>query len=568
MNDSSPHHVGIEQLRVGTHTKEGKHIILDGINLAIPRGKTLALVGESGSGKTLTAFSMVQLLPVNVDYGCGSHIYLNELALLEMPELAMQAIRGKRIGFVFQEPMTALNPVLTIEQQLRESMTWHDRPVPASAGIHERLVSLLDSVGIRDPLLCLQYYPHQLSGGMKQRVMIAMALAAEPDVLIADEPTTSVDAGIQTQIIELLKRIQREKNLSMLFITHDLNVVKVIADAVAVMYRGRIVEYADVNAFFAAPQHPYSQQLFAAIPSAAKRHHLLPVTMMVDDNPHQPGCQFANRCPWVMSRCRETEPALLARYAQHRVRCYLPEVQALPEQLINMRHDSLPAQSEPLLSVKQVCVYFPLKKGLLQRTVDVVKAVDEVSFAVYRGETLAIVGESGSGKTTLAKAIIGLLPLTAGEVHLNVDDVQTMQMVFQDPYASLNPKMRVADIIVEGLRARGQRIKEAATLPAVLTVLDQVSLSKQSINRYPHEFSGGQRQRIAIARALILSPALLILDEPTSALDLLVQAQVLNLLKTLQHELQLSYLFISHNLAAVSYLADRTLVMHAGHITQ
>lgn len=523
----------IQHLYVGTRSQSEQKLILKNVNLAIPRGKTLALVGESGSGKSLTALSAVQLLPTGLAYGDSSQILFDELSLLDLPELAMQKVRGKRIGFIFQEPMTALNPVLTIGQQLAETLNWHRIDVPdrprkwdlygRRKNHYPFLASLLESLGIAQPIRCLDDYPHQLSGGMKQRVMIAMALVAEPSLLIADEPTTAVDVTVQAQILSLLRQIQQERAFSMLFITHDLTVVRKVADYIAVMYHGEIVEYADVDSFFASPKHPYSQQLFNAIPSYQKRGSLLPVYGAT---------------------------ATLASFTAP---------------LLEPRR---------LLAVEGLSVYFPIKQGLFKRTVDVVKAVDQVSFHLDEGETLAVVGESGSGKTTLAKAIMGLVSITAGRLigskNNNAEDsiIRGIQMVFQDPYSSLNPKMLVADIIAEGLRARGEKIKNAATLPAILKLLDQVGLPKEVAKRYPHEFSGGQRQRIAIARALILSPKILVLDEPTSALDLSMQAQVLNLLKTLQQELQLSYLFITHNLSVMSYFADRVLVMHNGQIVE
>ncbi|NNM58689.1 MAG: ABC transporter ATP-binding protein [Legionellales bacterium] len=537
----SPHDYLIQHLSVGTCTQAEQKIILNDVNLAIPHGKTLALVGESGSGKSLTALSIIQLLPTGLAYGDKSQIYVDELSILDLPEHAMQQVRGKNIGFIFQEPMTALNPVLTIGQQLAETLTWHHIAVQniSSKGQvksyinkafsnlqkdqYHFLAALLFSLGITEPMRCLHCYPHQLSGGMKQRVMIAMALVAEPSFLIADEPTTAVDVTVQAQILSLLRQIQKERALSMLFITHDLSVVKQVADDIAVMYRGQIVEYADVATFFGSPQHPYSQQLFAAIPSYEKRGCLLPV---------------------------------------------LGEEGGIKLSPLSKEQDN-----QVLLEVKDLCIYFPIKQGLFRRTVEVVKAVDNVSFQLCGGETLAVVGESGSGKTTLAKAIMGLLTISSGNILYADSAVEfskksDIQMVFQDPYSSLNPKMLVADIIVEGLRARGERIKNAAKLPAVFKLLDQVGLPKESCNRYPHEFSGGQRQRIAIARALILSPKILLLDEPTSALDLSMQAQVLNLLKTLQQELQLSYLFITHNLSVMSYFADRALVMQNGHLVE
>ncbi|MFN7098487.1 MAG: oligopeptide/dipeptide ABC transporter ATP-binding protein, partial [Gammaproteobacteria bacterium] len=475
MNDTSPNHVEIKQLFVGTHTKAGNNIILDGINLAIPRGKTLALVGESGSGKSLTALSIAQLLPAKLAYGTKSQIHLDSLSILDLPEVVMQQIRGKRIGFIFQEPMTALNPVLTVEQQLRESMTWHGiiskkRFAHSSRKkqLQQTLISLLDAVGIEDSVRCLQCYPHQLSGGMKQRVMIAMALAAEPEILIADEPTTAVDVSIQAQILALLNHIKNTRQLSMLFITHDLGVVKKIADYIAVMYAGQIVEYAEVEAFFAAPQHPYSRQLIAAIPSYEKRNHLLPVTIVKNEDVQQLGCKFANRCPWVMPICQQTMPELLPRHEGHEVRCYLTEQKPMPVQSISVDNAfSIKHEQISLLSVQQLSVYFPIKKGIFKRTVDVVKAVENVSFELYQGETLAVVGESGSGKTTLAKAIIGLLAPTSGNIVYQQHDAtdenshtDIAQMIFQDPYSSLNPKMMVADLVAEGLRAKGQRIKD------------------------------------------------------------------------------------------------------------
>lgn len=566
MNDIHPNHLVIKQLRVGTHTKADQNIILEDVNLAIPRGKTLALVGESGSGKSLTALSVMQLLPTGIVYGEGSQIQLDNLEILDKSEQAMQSIRGKKIGFIFQEPMTALNPVLTIEQQLAEVLYWHNLIQGKSKKqVHQLLAALLASLDIQDPERCLQDYPHQLSGGMKQRVMIAMALVGEPELLIADEPTTAVDIKVQAQILALLKNIQQQRGLSMLFITHDLGVVKQIADQVAVMYHGQIVEYADVGPFFAAPQHPYSQQLFAAIPAYSKRDYLLPVTNNQPDSLLQNGCHFLSRCPWPLLLCAEAPPSLMLRDNDHSVRCYLNKSPQFSPQAISAKTPTDSIAVAPLLSVTHLRVYFPVKKSLFKGVTEVVKAVDDISFDLYTGETLAIVGESGSGKTTLAKALIGLLPITSGTVQCqNVN----MQMIFQDPYSSLNPKMLIADILAEGLRARGDKIKDASNCEAVWHALDQVGLSKTIINRYPHEFSGGQRQRIAIARALILSPDILICDEPTSALDLSVQAQVLNLLKTLQQELQLSYLFITHNLSAVSYLADRVLVMKAGKLIE
>ena len=500
----------IDRLSVAYQHKK----IIDTLDLRIRKGKTLALVGESGSGKTMTALSIAQLLPYFFVIAEESHLYFCGQDILSYSEKKMQSVRGREIGFIFQEPMTALNPVLTIGQQLSETMRWHGLITGGKQAEKEACINLLRRVKLPHPEYYLSVYPHELSGGMKQRAMIALALSGQPQLLIADEPTTALDVNIQADILVLLKEIQAASGLTLLFITHDLGVVKTIADDVAVMYQGKIVESADVTTFFKGPLHPYSQALFDAIPSYQKRHAYLPV--------------------------------------------------GLSDQAV-LPFKSVSVTSEPaLLTVEALRVYFPMKKKWFKPQ-EWRKAVDGVSFELYPGETVAIVGESGSGKTSLAKALMGLVPIFSGKVQLTDKNAQ---LIFQDPYASLNPKMRVGDIIAEGLRAKGERIRDAGRDSRIIDSLSSVGLNKTVIDRYPHEFSGGQRQRIAIARALILKPPLLICDEPTSALDLSIQAQILNLLKKLQIESHLSYLFISHNLSVVSYLADRVLVMKSGQVVE
>jgi peptide/nickel transport system ATP-binding protein len=573
--------LAIKALSVGKNTPASKSCLIENISLTVERGKTLALVGESGSGKSLTALSIMQLLPTGLQYGRQSEIWLQDNALLSLSEQQMQDFRGQRIGMIFQEPMTALNPVERVGKQISEVMRIHGTLSVQAA--KDKTYTLLDAVGIRDPKTCYQQYPHQLSGGMKQRVMIAMALAGEPELIIADEPTTAVDVRIQQQILDLLQQLQQQRQLTMIFITHDLAVAAEIADDIAVMYAGQIVEQAPITQFMQQPLHPYSQQLFAALPSLAKRGQLLPVTTAVDGNYRlHSGCRFASRCPYVIPACNQQVPALMEAKPQQFARCI--RVNELnehnPHSIIRENLIAQPSANEaklaqPILGMSDIKVHIPIRKGIFQRQVGAVKAVDGVSLALSAGKTLALVGESGCGKTTLAKALIGLMPITAGHITYQQQMLTAqsqrqayMQMIFQDPYASLNPKMLIADILVEGLRARGEKIKDATRYAPSLQMLDRVRLTAASIRCYPHEFSGGQRQRIAIARALLLAPQILICDEPTSALDMSVQAQVLNLLQELQQQDGLSYLFITHNLSVVAYLADEVAVMQAGKIVE
>ncbi|HAV89554.1 MAG TPA: microcin ABC transporter ATP-binding protein [Pseudomonas sp.] len=499
--------IEIRDLAVEFSHGESRQRVVEGVSFDIRKGETLALVGESGSGKSVTAHSILRLLPYPMASHPAGQILFHGEDLLQADEKRMRAIRGNRIAMVFQEPMTSLNPLHTVGKQINEVLSIHKglRGRAASA----RTLELLELVGIPNARERFRAYPHELSGGQRQRVMIAMALANEPELLIADEPTTALDVTVQLKILELLKDLQARLGMSLLLISHDLNLVRRVAHRACVMQRGRVVEQASCEQLFRAPQHPYTQELLAAEPSGG------PVDV---------------------------------------------------------------EQRPPLLEVNDLRVWFPIKKGVMRRTVDHVKAVDGVSFSLPKGQTLGIVGESGSGKSTLGLAILRLIG-SRGEIRfqghelssLSQRDVRPlrrqMQVVFQDPFGSLSPRMSVGQIIGEGLRIH--RIGTAKEQEAaIIEALVEVGLDPDTRHRYPHEFSGGQRQRIAIARALVLKPALILLDEPTSALDRTVQRQVVELLRSLQQKYDLTYLFISHDLAVVRALSHQMMVVKQGQVVE
>jgi microcin C transport system ATP-binding protein len=491
--------------------RQGKRVTLavDHISFDIKRGETVALVGESGSGKSVTALSVMKLLP----YPSASHpsgsIRFNGRDLLPLSENEMRHVRGNDITIIFQEPMTSLNPLHTIEKQIGEILLLHQGLTGAAA--RARTLELLTQVGIPEPQTRLQSYPHQLSGGQRQRVMIAMALANEPDLLIADEPTTALDVTVQAQILKLLKELQLRLGMAMLFITHDLGIVRKLADTVCVMKEGKIVEQGSVEGVFTTPKHPYTRALLAAEPKP-------------DPAPLQPDAPL-------------------------------------------------------VLEANDLKVWFPIKRGVLRKTVGHIKAVDGVDIAVRKGETLGIVGESGSGKTTLGLAILrlissqGLVCFMGKKIAgLKFKEMRPfrhdMQIVFQDPYGSLSPRMSVSDIVGEGLGVHQPNLSKQDREHRVIRALTEVGLDPETRFRYPHEFSGGQRQRIAVARAIVLEPTFIVLDEPTSALDMLIQAQIVDLLRDLQKRLNLTYLFISHDLRVVAALASRLMVMRHGKVVE
>jgi peptide/nickel transport system ATP-binding protein len=609
----------IRDLRTWLSGEDATVRAVDGVDIAIGHGETFALLGESGCGKSMTALSIARLLPDNGRIVSGT-VRLSGTDLLGLAEARMREVRGRRIGMIFQEPGTSLNPVLTVGSQIAEVIQCHT-PLRGS-DVVRRSVELLDAVGIPDARRTLGEYPFQLSGGMKQRVMIAGALACEPELLIADEPTTALDVTIQAQVLELLKTLQAQRSMSILLITHDLGVVAQMAHKVGVMYAGHIVEQASSERFFAEPAHPYSRKLFESLPSAAGRTKGLAVIRgSVPSMTHSfAGCRFVERCDVKQAHCGNQLPDWEDLGAQHGVRCFLysatqaesPDGATLQERAggsepISTEKDSIDgnsneqtgseqtsierisvvpratglgdSESAPLLRVDSLAVHFPIQRGLFKRTVGTVKAVDGISLQIREGESVALVGESGCGKTTAGKAIVRLLQPTSGRVLIGQTDLASVgdadmrarrkdfQIVFQDPFASLNPRMRVADIIEEGMLAlamgdpqwRRHRVDE---------LLSQVGMLPETKSRYPHEFSGGQRQRIAIARALAVDPKLLICDEPTSALDVSVQAQILNLLTDLQTRLGLSYLFITHDFSVVEFIAHQVAVMYLGRIVE
>ena len=547
--------------------------VVDGVSFQVSAGETYALLGESGSGKSITALSLMRLLPDGGRIASGS-VQLNGQDVLALPERSMRSVRGGGMAMIFQEPMLALNPVIKVGTQIAEALELHQQLVGAVAWDAAR--SLLDAVGVPDAVRRLDAYPFELSGGLRQRMMIAMALAGNPRLLIADEPTTALDVTIQAQVLAVLRQMRAEQQMGMLLITHDLGVVAENADRVGVMYAGELVEEGARDAFFATPQHPYSRMLFEALPRPGDGGRLATIPGQVPDfDSRLQGCRFAARCPFAIERCQTESPGWQEIKGQ-RVRCHLAG--ELPERIERDKaaHTHVIETAQPLLQVDGLKVHFPVRRGFFQRTVGHVRAVDGVSLSIQAGRTLALVGESGCGKTTVGKALLRLTEPTAGSVTLDGQAVtaqgvgtlrQQVQMVFQDPFSSLNPRMRVADILLEGMDALNVGAAQSRR-DAMQQLLKQVGLPDDAGGRYPHAFSGGQRQRIAIARALAVSPRLVICDEPTSALDVSVQAQILNLLKDLQDSLGLAYLFITHNLAVVDYLAHDVAVMYLGRIVE
>jgi microcin C transport system ATP-binding protein len=501
--------LSVHDLSVVFHSGGRQTLAVDHVSFELGKGETVALVGESGSGKSITALSILKLLPYpSAQHPSGSIIFKGQ-DLLKASERDMRRVRGDDITIVFQEPMTSLNPLHTIEKQIGEILLLHRGLTGAAA--RARVIEVLTQVGIPDPEARLGAYPHQLSGGQRQRVMIAMALANEPDLLIADEPTTALDVTVQAQIIELLKDVKKRLGMSLLFITHDLGIVRKIADRVCVMKDGKIVEQGAVEQVFSAPQHPYTRALLAAEPKP-------------DPAPPQPDAPM-------------------------------------------------------VLQTDDLKIWFPIKRGVLRKVVGHIKAVDGISIALRKGETLGVVGESGSGKTTLGLAILRLIS-SDGPIVFMGNELQglrfkemrpfrrDMQIVFQDPYGSLSPRLSVAEIIKEGLNVHHRDIPEVQRDERVIQALRDVGLDPNTRFRFPHEFSGGQRQRIAVARAVVLEPTFVVLDEPTSALDMLIQAQMVDLLRDLQKRRNLTYLFISHDLRVVAALASRLVVMRHGKVVE
>lgn len=531
----------IKNLTVDFHTSDNFMRAVDNISFSVPMGKTVGIVGESGSGKSVTSLAVMRLLPIPPAIISGE-IHFDGTNLLTLGDDEMRKIRGNKISMIFQEPMTSLNPVFKTGAQVAETLMLHRGMNKKVAW--EKAIDLFNEVGIPNPSQKVHAYPHEMSGGQKQRVMIAMAIACDPKLLICDEPTTALDVTIQKQVLELLKKLQEEHKMSMLFITHDLGVIADIADDVVVMYRSKMVEKDKTRSIFETSQHPYTKGLIACRPDlGANPKRLLTVSDFMDE---------------------EGKGLMITR---ERIQIFEKDYFAKDK-------------NEVLLEIKDLKTHFPIKGGFLGRTVGEVKAVDGVSFKLQRGKTLGLVGESGCGKTTLGRSILRLVEPTSGEIiyngqnitHLNAPDMRLlrrkMQIIFQDPYSSLNPRMTVGEILIEPLVVHGLGGTKSQRLEAAKELMEKVGLKANQLNRYPHEFSGGQRQRICIARALMLRPEFIICDESVSALDVSIQAQVLNLLLDLQEEFKLTYIFISHDLSVVNFISDEVGVMNAGVLVE
>jgi len=591
----------INNLHTRFFTPEGVVKAVDGVNLHVTRGKTLCIVGESGCGKSITARSILQVVEPPGRIVGGEILFqpvrgqVIDLAKLDTRGHEMRMVRGKDIAMIFQEPMSALSPLYTIGNQIMEVLHWHMTIEKDAA--RALAIEALRKVGIPRPSELIDAYTFELSGGMRQRAMIAMALICEPTLLIADEPTTALDVTTQAVVLDLLRGLQRDLDMSMIFITHDLGVVAEIADEVAVMYLGAVVERGTVEQVFAQPKHPYTQALLNSIPKLSLRQHarLNVIAGMVPHPLNRPsGCSFHPRCAFAKeSICDVVIPENLTVEDAHEVRCHaydprfmIPLTAIVPEAsdaATEVFARAMP-HTEPLLNATQIRMHFPITRGILNRTVGYVRAVDGVSFAIYEGETLGLVGESGCGKTTLGHCLMRLYQPTDGAIHYqrrNGETVdlaslngaalkalwQEIRMIFQDPHSSLNPRLTVLEIIGETLRVN-TRLSGAEIETRVRELLAKVGLRPEYIRRYPHAFSGGERQRISIARALISSPRLVVADEPVSALDVSVRAQILNLMRDLQTEFALTYLFISHDLSVVAHISDRVAVMYAGKIVE
>ena len=528
------------------------------VSFTLNKGETIGIVGESGSGKSVTSLSAMRLIPNPPGrIASGEILFHTEDGVVDLTkatEKEMRGYRGNEIAMIFQEPMTSLNPVYTCGDQVAEAIMLHQKVTKKEA--KEKTIELFKKVQLPRPDSIFDTYPHQISGGQKQRVMIAMAMSCNPSILIADEPTTALDVTVQKTILELMMKLQREEDMGILFITHDLGVIAELADKVVVMYKGKIVEQGNVLDIFTNPQHPYTKGLLACRPPLNRRLSWLPTVsdfMTIDD---EGVMHETNKSVAEVTNSLVISPAETAK-----------------------KHEALFKQ-EPVLEIKNLKTYFPINKGMFGKAKDYVRAVDDVSFEVYPGETLGLVGESGCGKTTLGRTILKLVEPTEGRIVFKGQDItdfstkemrdfrKEMQIIFQDPYSSLNPRITIGEAIMEPMRVHGVFDNDEQRKERVMQLLKRVSLLEQHFYRYPHEFSGGQRQRICIARSLALNPKFIICDESVSALDVSVQAQVLNLLNELKEEFKFTYIFISHDLSVVKFMSDRMVVMQQGKVVE
>ncbi|MCP4442679.1 MAG: ABC transporter ATP-binding protein [Aureispira sp.] len=552
----------VKNLKTYFKTDDGITKAVDDVSFTIYKGETVGIVGESGSGKSVTSLTMMRLIPNPPGFVAGGEIlYHRKDGVVDLTKIdieQMREYRGNEISMIFQEPMTSLNPVYTCGDQVAETILLHQNVSKQDA--KQRTLDLFAQVELPDPPRIYNAYPHQLSGGQKQRVMIAMALSCNPNILIADEPTTALDVTVQKTILELMHDLRRKINASIVFITHDLGVIAEVADRVIVMYKGKIVEQGNVYDIFTNPKHPYTKSLLACRPPLDFRMHQLPV---VSD---------------FMEVAIDEEGNRTITEKEATVQEVVDKFKVKPSETIARLEDL--KSKKPILEIKGLKTYFPTARNFFGKTTQWVKAVDDVSFNVYPGETLGLVGESGCGKTTLGRTILRLTEATAGEVFFEGEDIlqvkkkrltelrKDMQIIFQDPYSSLNPRMTIGNAILEPMKIHGMLENDQARRDKVIELLETVSLEARHFNRYPHEFSGGQRQRICVARALALKPRFIICDESVSALDVSVQAQVLNLLIDLRKEYNFTYIFISHDLSVVKFMSDRMVVMNKGKIEE
>ncbi|MGV3466099.1 MAG: dipeptide ABC transporter ATP-binding protein [Heyndrickxia sp.] len=580
----------VKDLHVSFKTYAGTVRAIRGVNFSLKKGETLAIVGESGSGKSVTSRAIMRLLPEVISSIDSGEIWFNGQDLVQLSERKMQSIRGSEISMIFQDPMTALNPTMKVGKQVTESVIKHQKLSRSKA--QKIAIELFQLVGIPNADMRFNQYPHQFSGGMRQRIMIALALACNPKILIADEPTTALDVTIQAQILDLLKDIQKKTGTAIILITHDLGVVANIADSVAIMYAGKIVETGTVDDVFYDPKHPYNWGLLSSMPSLDTTGELISIPGSPPDLMDPPkGDPFAPRNEYAMAIDYEMEPPMYKVSDTHYAASWLLHEKApkvTPPITVNEKGITLVKKeesqvavmerhqgNEPIIEVKNLTKYFDLGGNTT------LKAVDNVSFQIMKGETFGLVGESGCGKSTTGRTILKLYEATNGEVIYNNQPIhgplntaeknrvhRQMQMVFQDPYASLDPRKTVEDIIAEGMDIHHLYETKKERADKVRQLLEIVGLQKEHASRYPHEFSGGQRQRIGIARALAVQPEFMILDEPISALDVSIQAQVVNLLRKLQKEKELTYLFIAHDLSMVKYISDRIGVMYLGNLVE